>query len=64
MDYETEAKRLMQLLQNRVGLERAIAIMRKQKGGSKEHFVEVEEAGKGEFRPNLTGERTIKVCAL
>jgi len=64
MDYETEAKRLMKLLQNRIGLERAIAIMRAQKGGSKEHFVEVEEAGKGEFRPNLTGERTIKVCAL
>ena len=38
--------------------------MRAQKGGSKEHFVGVEEAGKGEFRPNLTGERTIKVCAL
>lgn len=41
-----------------------IQIMREFKERPEADFVDIEEADFWEFRPNLTGERTIKVYAL
>ena len=54
----------MEKLKTETGTEKMIQIMREFKERPEADFVDVEEADFWEFRPNLAGERTIKVCAL
>ncbi len=65
MDYKLEVLTLMRLLEQEVGTRQMIKILRMMSEDSlSADFMGMEKREVGGNRPNLAGERTIKVCAL